>query len=172
MLRLPTGALGTLVNLWVVATLSSGVSAWAAEPATPQPPLKVDGLVQHAQTLTMDQVHAMPASHVDASFTTMHGQDHHSWTGVLLWDLVTKAGLRDEPGRRTTMRHTITVFGQDGYAVAFAIGEIDPTLEGKQVIVAYREDGQAGDLPTLRLIVPGDKHGARDVHDVVGIDVR
>ena len=70
------------------------------------------------------------------------------------------------------MRHTITVAGQDGYAAAFAIGELDPTLEGKHVIVAYHEDGQPGDLPTLRLIVPGDKHGARDVYDVVSINVK
>ncbi len=129
-------------------------------------------MVAHAQVFTMDQLHAMPACHVEASFTTMHGQDHHTWTGALLWDIVTKAGLRDEPGRRTTMRHTITVTGQDGYAAAFAIGEIDPTLEGKQVVVAYREDDKPGNLPTLRLIVPGDKHGARDVHDVVGVEVK
>ena len=165
---------GTL-TAGAVVLLSFAVSAWAADaPSAPGRPtsLSVGGMVTHAQSFTIDQIRAMPAHHVEASFTTMHGQDHHSWTGALLWDVVTKAGLKDEPGRRTTMRHTITVAGQDGYAAAFAIGEIDPTLEGKQVIIAYRQDDQPGDLPTLRLIVPGDKHGARDVHDVVSIDVK
>ncbi len=142
--------------------------ALAAEPAA----LKLGGMVQHPQGFTLAELKALPAQHVDASFTTMHGQDHHVWTGVPLWDLVAKAGLRDEPGKRTGMRHVLMVSGQDGYAAAFGIGEIDPAIGGKQVIVAYRQDDQPGDLASLRLIVPGDKHGARDVHDVVGVEVR
>ena len=140
--------------------------------AAPQPPVAVTGHVAHPQSLTLDQLKALPAHHVEADFTTMHGQDHHSWTGVLLWDLTVKAGPQDEPGKRTGMRHVLMVSGQDGYAAAFGIGEIDPAIGGKQVIVAYRQDDQATDLPTLRLIVPGDRHGARDVHDVVGVEVR
>ncbi len=140
--------------------------------AAPPAPVAVTGRVAHPQSLTLDQIKALPARHVEADFATMHGQDHHSWTGVLLWDLVTKASPQDEPGRRTGMRHVIMVSGQDGYAAAVAIGEIDPAIGGKQVILAYRQDDPPMELPTLRLIVPGDKHGARDVHDVSGIEVR
>ena len=140
--------------------------------AAPQPPLAITGRVAHPQSFTLDQLKALPAQHVQADFTTMHGQDHHSWSGVLLWDVVSKATPQDEPGPRTGMRHVIMVSGQDGYAAAFGIGEIDPFIGAKQILVAYHQDDPPKDLPTLRLIVPGDKHGARDVHDVVGIEIR
>ena len=140
--------------------------------AAPQPPVAIAGRVAHPQSLTLDQLKALPAHHVEADFTTMHGQDHHTWTGVLLWDLVSKATPQDEPGQRTGMRHVIMVSGQDGYAAAFGIGEIDPFIGARQILLAYHQDDPARDLPTLRLIVPGDKHGARDVHDVTGIEVR
>ena len=41
----------------------------------------------------------------------------------------------DEPGRNTSLRHTLLAHGRDGYAVALAIGELDPHMAGKQVIV-------------------------------------
>ncbi len=135
-------------------------------------PLQLQGRITHPQTLTLDQLKSLPAHHVEADFTTMHGQDHHSWTGILLWDLVQKATPQDEPGPRTGMRHVIMVSGADGYAAAFGIGEIDPFIGNKQILVAYHQDDPAHDLPTLRLIVPGDKHGARDVHDVTTIEIR
>jgi DMSO/TMAO reductase YedYZ molybdopterin-dependent catalytic subunit len=134
--------------------------------------LRIFGLVRDPQTFTIDQLKAMPPRHVAANFTTMHGQDNHIWTGVLLFDLVAKCGLKDEPGPRTGMRHVLMVTGQDGYAAAFAIGEIDPFIGDKSVLLAYHQDDPPKDLPTLKVIVPGDKHGARAVHDVVSIEVR
>ncbi len=164
----PAGVRFACIQLACCAVACLAAHAWAATPTG----LAIGGKVAHPLTLTLDQLHALPAHHVEADFTTMHGQDHHSWTGVLLWDLAVKAGPQDEPGKRTGMRHVLMVSGQDGYAAAFGIGEIDPAIGGRQVVVAYRQDDQATDLPSLRLIVPGDKHGARDVHDVVGIEVR
>ena len=140
--------------------------------AAPQPPVAITGRVAHPQSFTLEQLKALPAHHVEASFTTMHGQDHHTWTGVPLWELVGKAAPQDEPGPRTGMRHVVMVSGQDGYAAAFGIGEIDPFIGDRQVLLAYRQDDPPKDLPTIRLIVPGDKHGARDVHDVSVIEVR
>jgi hypothetical protein len=44
--------------------------------------------------------------------------------------------------------------------------------ENKPIILAYRSDAGPADLPGLRLVIPGDQHGARQVHDVVEVDVR
>lgn len=55
-------------------------------------------------------------------------------------------------------------------AGALSEGEIDPKLENKQVILAYEEDGKPLDAP--RLVVPGDLHAPRGVHDVVSISVQ
>ncbi len=153
---------------FILATLALGTSAARGQP----PAVTLDGLVGAKLTLDLTQLKSLPPHQVEASFGTMHGTSHHVWTGVLLWDLVNKAGLRDEPGKRTSMRHVLLVHGADGYAAALAIGEIDPAQEGKQVILAYGEDDTKGDLPGLHMIVPGDRHGARDVRDVVEIEVR
>jgi hypothetical protein len=140
--------------------------------AADAPTVRFDGLVAHPQSFGLADLKAMPPRQVDASFGTMHGQEHHAWTGVLLLDLIGKAGPKDDSGKNPSLRHTILVHGKDGYAVALADGEIDPMAENKQVILAYRRDGDAGDLPGLRLVVPGDQHGARQVHDVVEVEIR
>ena len=57
-----------------------------------------------------------------------------------MWDLLRQAQPIDAPGEgaagRSQLQHAILVRGQDGYAVAIAIGEIDPAFEAKQIILA------------------------------------
>jgi hypothetical protein len=60
----------------------------------------------------------------------------------------------------------VLVTGRDGYAVAVAIGEIDPDFENKTILLV--DDGAE---KGLRLIVPGDKKGGRAVRDVVRIEI-
>ena len=60
--------------------------------------------------------------------------------------------------------------GRDGYTVALSIAELDPSLEGKQVLIATARDGKP--LGGLELIVPGDKRAARQVHDLLAIEVQ
>jgi DMSO/TMAO reductase YedYZ molybdopterin-dependent catalytic subunit len=151
--------------------LASGLycaTCGASEPPT----LKLDGAVLHPQVFARADLKAMPPVQVDVSVHSMHGDDHHQWTGVLLLSLIQKAGLKNDSGKNSFLHHTLLIHGQDGYVAALAIGEIDPMGEDKQVIVAYRRSGDDADLPGLRLVVPGDKHAPRQVHDVVEIEVR
>jgi hypothetical protein len=48
-------------------------------------------------------------------------------------------------------------------------GEIAPDLGGKPALVAYERDGKP--LDDFRIVMPGDKHGARNVRDVAAITV-
>lgn len=102
-----------------------------------------------------------PAEHTGAQAT---------YIGELLWTLVDDAGLVDDPGSKTHLQHTIIARGQDGYAVALAIGEIDPKFESKQVIVAYEQAGK--EMSSLKLVVPNDKRGGRSIKDFVSVEVR
>jgi DMSO/TMAO reductase YedYZ molybdopterin-dependent catalytic subunit len=136
------------------------------------PGFQLDGFVQHPQNLTLAQLKTMPSLQVDVTTKAMSGTEHRAWTGVLLWTLVKLAALKDEPGKNAGLRHGLMVRGKDGYAVLLSMGEIDPANEGKQVIIAYRKVGDQADLPGLRLVVPGDAHGSRQVHDVVEVEVR
>jgi hypothetical protein len=151
-----------------VRVLSLCVLLWAgAAIAQPGPSVQVTGLVAHAGPVALGSLKPVT---VDAHFNTMHGTQAHRWSGPLLLDVVNAAGLKDEPGQKTHMRHVIMARGADGYAVAIAIGEIDPKGEGKQVIVALREDDAA--MPAPRLVVPGDSSFTRGVHELTALEVR
>lgn len=91
--------------------------------------------------------------------------------GVPLWALLHEAHPVDaQAGGKAHLLHTLLALGLDGYAVALAIGELDPDFEGKQSMVAYMQNGEA--LPALRLVVPGDAKAGRSVPDLIAIDVR
>lgn len=67
----------------------------------------------------------------------------------------------------------VEVAGSDDYVIAVAMGEIEPNLEAKQILVAYLRDGKPVDpAGSVRVVVPGDKHGARSVRDVTRITVK
>ena len=146
---------------------ATAAPAGAEAPASPQ--LEIAGRVAHPQVLTLSDLRHFPATTVELTQTGGHGPQHATWSGVLLWTLLQRAAPVDEPGRKTTLRHTILAHGTDGYAVALAVGEIDPAFEGKQVIVALARDGAP--LHSLELVVPGDRHAGRDVHDLDKVSV-
>jgi hypothetical protein len=79
---------------------------------------------------------------------------------------VPKAGLGDAlKDRKTHTGHYLILGAADGYQVVLALGEIDPDLEGKPAVIALKRDGVAIDpKDTFRLALPGDKHGARNMH--------
>jgi hypothetical protein len=154
----------TLV-LFTASALAGGSSA--AQGGTPA--IALTG-VKNVGEIWLDTLRKLPPVTITVSQQTDHGPVNASFTGALLWTVIDQAGWVDGAGKNATLRHTILVTGSDGYAAALSEGEIDPKLEGKQVILAYEKDGQPLDAP--RLVVPGDAHAARSVHDVVGIDVR
>ncbi len=160
-------AIGRRIVIAALALLLAGAAPALAAGLT------LDGEVQKPQQLTASDLEAMPATSVQVSFVTGHGEESASYTGVLLWTLLANAVTVDGPEKDAQLRHTILVTGSDGYAVALAVGELDPKFEGKAVIVAYAKDGKPLDpADGLRLVVPGDKHGGRAVRDVVHIEVK
>jgi hypothetical protein len=134
-------------------------------------PLAISGSVTHPKSFSEAALEALPASHVQVSTQGEQGPAKQSaYDGVLLWSLIEPAGLIDAPGKKTKPQHVFLARGADGYAVALSIGEIAPMYEGKQVLVAYAQDGKK--LAGLKLVVPGDKRAARFVHDLVAVEVR
>jgi DMSO/TMAO reductase YedYZ molybdopterin-dependent catalytic subunit len=131
------------------------------------------GLVQQPGSFTLDDLKNLPATRETVSFIGEHGQEKATYTGVLLWTLLDKAGGLADSGKRPDLRHTLTVTGRDGYIVVLSLGELDPDFGGNAAIIAYSRDGKPYDPARgFRLVVPGDKHGGRDVRDVTNIDVK
>jgi hypothetical protein len=149
------------------ALLAGAILLGAAGPA----PLAISGSVDHPQTMTEDALEKLPPTHVEVTTEGEHGPPKQTaYDGVLLWSLLEPAGLIDAPGKKTKPQHVFLAKGADGYAVALSIGELAPMYEGKQVLVAYAQDGKK--LDGLKLVVPGDKRAARFVQDLVAIEVR
>jgi hypothetical protein len=131
------------------------------------PEVQITGRVAQAQSYSMQALASMPAVEVSAS---REGGAVSRYVGAPLWPLIAAAGPVDGPERGAHLQHVLVARGADGYAVVLAIGEVDPGFEGKQVIVAYKQDDAL--LPAPRLVVPGDKRAGRNVRDLVAIEVR
>ncbi|MBV8119654.1 MAG: molybdopterin-dependent oxidoreductase [Alphaproteobacteria bacterium] len=124
-----------------------------------------DGLKHSVDRAMVEQ---LPAVQEHILFLTGHGPEQENFTGGLLWSVLEH--VRALGGDRgTRIRRAIMVTGRDGYAAVLAVAEIDPDFEGKQVLLAYRQNGK---LIPLRLVVPGDRYGGRSVRDVVRIELR
>jgi len=151
-----------------LATLLFAASATQATAAD----ATLSGSVTTPLTLDEATLSALPTTTISISFQSSSGTETGTYTGVLLWDLLQKAGFVNAEGKNTVLRHTLSVAGRDGYVVAVAEGEFDPKFGNKQVLLAYKAvDGKVS-FDHLRLLVPGDVHGGRAVSDVVSIEVK
>lgn len=155
-------------------TLAACVAlAWATPAFAQTPPaLAVSGLVKAPHGFTLADLQKMPWTTVEASFQTEKGPRHGTWLGVSLWTLLDQSGGLAVP-EKESLRHWLVVTGRDGYAVVLSVGEIDPAVGHAVAVVAWSEDGKPFDpAHGLRLILPGDRKGGRDVRDVVSIEVK
>lgn len=143
----------------------------AASPAGAQA-LVVAGQIEQSHPLDAASIAALRPVEVSVSFATANGPEQGRFTGPLLWSVLDSSGMMPPGTPKSRLIHGIVVTGRDGYSVLLSFGEVDPGFEGKQVILATTVDGKPNDKDELRLIVPGDRHGARNVRDVVRIDVK
>ena len=138
--------------------------------------LSVDGQVLNPLSLTPDSLRSDYAAHT-VEVSTMSGAEtvNVSFTGALLWDLISAAQPNlnaDLPNDQLSMY--IAVTGADGAQAVIAWGEIDPGFGNQPVLIAYAQDGSPIEdaRGALRLVVPGDSHDGRDVSGVVNISLR
>jgi hypothetical protein len=155
-----------------LALLLFAAPVWAADDGAAPPPetIAMTGAIHNPGSVTRQEIMKLPPVDVTVSQETDQGPVTGTFRGALLWTLVSQADPVDGTEKNASLRHTILVSGADGYAAALSEGEIDPKLEGKQVIVAYMKDGVA--FESLRLVVPGDAHASRGVHDIAIIEVK
>ena len=119
----------------------------------------------------MAALRKLPSQHVRVSFQGERGVTQANFTGVLLWALLDEAGGLADDEKYAELRHVIKVTGRDGYVVVLSTGEIAPEFGGKDVLIAYQRNDEPAGQSSLRLVMPGDKRGGRNVRDVVTIDV-
>jgi DMSO/TMAO reductase YedYZ molybdopterin-dependent catalytic subunit len=156
----------------VVALVVCGAAAAQPAPSADASPSIVLGAPGRAPiSLSAADLAQLPTEQVATSFRTEHGTRSASFTGPLLWAVLTKAGAIDPAKPRDAVRQALLVTGSDGYVALIGMGEIAPDFEGKQVILAMSADGKPLEAGHLRLVLPADKRGGRSVRDVARIDV-
>ena len=75
------------------------------------------------------------------------------------------------PQHNGELEKTFLVSAKDGYQIAFSIGEIHPEFGNTPLILATEVDGKPLE-GGWRIVVPGDKRGARAIHDITKIELR
>jgi Oxidoreductase molybdopterin binding domain len=139
--------------------------------AAPAPLLLIKGL--SGQTAALEAADLKAMARVSLDHRAENGASA-PYAGVRLTDLLGRVGAPMGPALRgPALADVVIVKASDGYRVAFSLGELDPGVGDELVVLADQKAGQPLTPPEgpLRLIVAGDKRGARAVRGVVEIDV-
>lgn len=156
-----------LRSLLITLTLLAMTPALRAE----QPAVEIIGIGSAPIRLSPQSLAAMPIAERDVTFETSKGPATRHYKGVLLWDALQANKALDGLKPAEQLRKTVLVSARDGYQIAFSLGEIHPDFGNLSLILVSAVDGKPLD-GGLRLVAPGDKRGARAVHDVVKIELR
>jgi hypothetical protein len=110
---------------------------------------------------------------VDLPLTFRDGS-RHTLRGPMVSDVLAAAGLANGTNLRGPLARTVVLArALDGYAVAFALAEVDPALTDRRIIVALTQDG-AGlpdrDAP-FRLVTEGDQRPPRWIRQVIELQL-
>jgi DMSO/TMAO reductase YedYZ molybdopterin-dependent catalytic subunit len=135
--------------------------------------IHVSGDVAHPTTYTEAQLRAFTPSELYVWCLSMQGVIDASYVGVLLWDILTDAGVHLNPANINDInRFYVRIIATNGFQVTLALAEIAPRLGGQQALLAYEQNGAPlGDLGFARLVMPGDKWCGRSAFNVAQIQV-
>jgi DMSO/TMAO reductase YedYZ molybdopterin-dependent catalytic subunit len=143
-----------------------------AQTATTGPELRVGGAVPTPLVLTLADLKKMPRKTL--SVVNPHDQKKEMYEGVLLEDLLQKAGVaHGEQLRGAAMATYVLAEAEDGYRVVFSLAELDSGMVDSDVIVADTMDGAplAAKQGPFRLVAPHEKRPARWVRMLKSITV-
>lgn len=122
--------------------------------------------------VTADDLAKLPSVEQDVRYQTSKGEEQGRYKGPLLWSILEARGIGELPGHNAQLQHSFVVEGRDGYKIVFSVGEIDPDFGNAPIQLATEKDGKPLGAEGYRLVVPGDKRGARYVKDVVRIELK
>ncbi len=154
------------LSLLTLAFIVPPLSALAAEPnltiASPGRTL----------ILTASEIAALPRT--ELKVVDMSDQKERHYAGVAVRELLTRIGAPlGEKMRGSALTLGVMVRCKDGYAVLFSLAEFDANFSDRTILLADQEDGQM--LPPsaapFRLVVPGDKRGARGARGVSSLEI-
>jgi DMSO/TMAO reductase YedYZ molybdopterin-dependent catalytic subunit len=156
--------------LWsILALLLSAAPAFAQ--ASQAVELRVTGDVPNHLDLSVADLAAFQRQ-------TVHVTDEKGiqaeYSGIPVAEILRKAGAPlGKEMRGPNMAMGLVARAPDGYQVLFALAEFDPAFSDRTILLADRRDGKplnSREGP-LRIVVPGDKRGARWIRGVTTLEV-
>lgn len=133
------------------------------------------GQVARPGNLTATALQKLPSEAVRVTFLSGAGQEQQSFTGARLATVAQQAGRRLDPSRKNhTLRQGVVATGRGGCEVVVARRAPDPEFANAPILLAWADNGRPTstlDGP-IRLVVPTDGHGGRDVSGLAPRDVR
>jgi len=145
------------------------------------PGFKLGGKVSNPKSFTTATLGQYQSSKITVSyFSGSSGLVTKTFIGVPLYDLITEAGVITDSTRKNDMlRKYLEINATDCYQVIVAVAEILPATGGQQAMVAFGAADETGAIVPLddsegavKLVMPGDKTGGRDVFHLSSIVVR
>jgi DMSO/TMAO reductase YedYZ molybdopterin-dependent catalytic subunit len=136
------------------------------------PELRIEGDVSTPLVLTVADLKKMPRKAL--SVVNSHDKKTETYEGVLLEELLNKAGVAQGAELRGTLKATYVIAeAEDGYRVVFSLAELDSGILESDVIVADTLDGAplAVKQGPFRLVAPHEKRPARWVRMLKSITV-
>jgi hypothetical protein len=140
-------------------------------PSTPSTQLTIKTYEGKTLNFSPEELAALPHKQV-AVFNT-HSKANETYSGVLLADLLSKAGVPlGESVRGKLFMIGIVAQGMDNYSVLYSLAEVDPSIHTGDVIVADTLDGQKlGKDGAFKMVSSEEKRPARWVRNLSSISV-
>jgi hypothetical protein len=122
-------------------------------------------------TFTPQDFAALP--HKTVAVFNAHSKANESYSGVLLADLLGKAGVPlGEAVRGKLFMTGVVAQGMDHYSVLYSLAEVDPTIHTGDVIVADTLDGQKLTQDgAFKMVSSEERRPARWVRNLTSISV-
>jgi hypothetical protein len=142
-----------------------------AAPSTPSTHLTIETYDGKTLNFNPEEFAALP--HKSVSVFNAHSKTNETYSGVVLADLLGKAGVPlGESVRGKLFMIGVIAEGMDHYSVLYSLAEVDPAIHTGDVIVADMLDGQKiGKDGAFKMVSSEERRPARWVRNLTSISV-
>src|SRR3954453_4319939 len=122
-------------------------------------------------SLILERIRKLPAHELSTPMRSPRGTFQRSFKGALLADYAAMHGM--DPDTKPPVgpgNHYFVATAEDGFRVVLSYSEVAPRSSGKEVLLAFEQDGEAI-RAGVRLVVPGDDLGGRSIGGVAQIEL-
>ena len=138
--------------------------------------LQILGDIPAPLSITAADMAAMPRESIELNDpeTAEHEGGRFKYEGVSLQEVLKKAGVPFGSAiRGKWLAAYVLASAKDGYQVVYSLGELDSSFGNERVLIVDKRDGKPlfGYQGPLRLVVAGDKAGARDVRMLEKLEI-